>query len=233
MGTKKLIHKIADSIADILLPRKCAGCQKINQAFCDKCVTNSFQKGAGCVNCNQRNNTGVICPVHRITSLKKVLWSGQYRNELKDALWQLKYRKRKELAPQFGKLLTEKFFELYPNAEPEKFIAIPIPLHFRKESDRGFNQAELLANEFSNLTGIKTDKKLLFKIKDTEAQVKSESREARLKNLEDAFESKPIGNKFTIILIDDVSTTGTTLVHASKALAKAGAKKVIGLVVAH
>ena len=116
------------------------------------------------------------------------------------------------------------------------FITIPIPLHFKRQYERGFNQAELLAKEFSKITGIAMRNDILKKIKETPAQVEVQNKELRLKNLGDAFQislSNPIAKWPTIILIDDVSTTGATLMHAADALKKSGAKNITGLVVAH
>jgi len=116
------------------------------------------------------------------------------------------------------------------------FAVIPIPLHFKKEYERGFNQAELLAREFCKITSIPLLTSVLKKTKETQEQVKVENKELRLTNLENAFSvslSNPVAKWPTIILIDDVSTTGATLTHAGNALKEAGAKNIIGLVVAH
>ncbi len=137
-------------------------------------------------------------------------------------------------------LLYKKFKEIYPNYNKDNFLVIPIPLHFKKEHERGFNQAGLLAQEFSKISGIEIKNGILEKIKETPAQVEVKDKEKRIKNLEGAFLANQPLNHSTIILIDDVSTTGATLIHASRVLeksglpaGKAGAQKIIGLVVAH
>ncbi len=132
-------------------------------------------------------------------------------------------------------MIARKFGKFYQTND--NFAVIPIPLHFKKEHERGFNQALLLAQEFSKQTKIPIETNILQKVRETKTQVETENKESRTNNLEDAFRadakvSENIKNK-TIILIDDVSTTGATLVHAADALTKAGAKNIIGLVVAH
>ena len=186
-------------------------------------------------------------------SLKHVLWAGRYDDELKKAIWALKYGKRKEMAKPLGEMLARKFFEIYVTKPPGKksdfpgksdfkkggFAVIPIPLHFKKEYERGFNQAELLAREFCKITQLPFLTDILQKTKETREQVKVENKELRLTNLENAFsiDTTSLGNPVTkwptVILIDDVSTTGATLSHAATALKNAGAKNIIGLVVAH
>ena len=136
-------------------------------------------------------------------------------------------------------MLLRKFSEIFPDFESGNFIIISIPLHKNKLRRRGFNQAELLAREFSKLSNIQLLTNSLLKKKQTPAQVDVQNRETRLKNLEGAFSAsadllaaQSVGRK-AVILIDDVSTTGATLIHASRALTQAGAKQIIGLVVAH
>lgn len=182
------------------------------------------------------------------SQLRQVLWAGHYDGALKKAIWQLKYKKRKELAAPLAKLLKKKFDEIYLTWQPGCQVIISIPLHFKKECERGFNQSELLAKEFSALSHFPLLINSLLKIKETKAQVEVENKELRISNLENAFQVNPKISKsdlqlltsHTLILIDDVATTGATLFHAASALKKAcppyggaGAKKIIGLVLAH
>lgn len=168
-----------------------------------------------------------------------VLWAGRYDWALREAVRQLKYRKRKELAEPLANLLYKKFKEIFPEIKLKNCAIIPIPLHFKKEHERGFNQAELLAQNFSKISGVEIKNGILEKIKKTPAQVEVKDKEKRIKNLEGAFSADAkklmaygVGRK-AIILIDDVATTGATLIHAARALEKSGAGKIIGLVVAH
>lgn len=246
---QKLAH-LGGQVLNIILPRKCAGCELENEVFCAKCTETSYKTGAQCLICGFRNKNGRICPEHLplIPSLSRrgmgrlnVLWAGRYDSELKEAIWQLKYKKRKELAAPLAQLLKKKFDEIHPTwLSDSQAVIIPIPLHFKKEYERGFNQAELLAREFSKLSNIQCLTNVLIKARETPAQVEVENKELRIKNLENAFEVKPPLNpllgkegKGVVILIDDVATTGATLFHAAAALGKAGVKKIIGLVLAH
>src|SRR3989344_1591603 len=276
-------------ILDFLIPRRCAGCGKSNEAFCAVCRASSSQNSSGCLLCGFRNDTGEFCKDCRRKSdflmedglpstLKSVFWAGRYDEALKKAVWELKYGKRRELARPLAEMLAEKFAMFCENSRQASiledlaqrdgasrairqqadmrvlqnaalvgnFITIPIPLHFKRQYERGFNQAELLAKEFSKITGIAMRNDILKKIKETPAQVEVQNKELRLKNLEGVFEvnlnasPNPLlikegakGVVPTIILIDDVSTTGATLMHAAEALKNAGAKNITGLVVAH
>ena len=253
--------RLLDKVLDLIITRKCAGCGKPSEVFCESCASTSYTPRVACLFCGQRNHAGEVCAACKRrseTPLYRVLWAGRYDDELKKAVWALKYEKRKEMAKPLSELLARKFFEVYEGSLPAEqfarhgyfskqqdmralksdtsFAVIPIPLHFKKEYERGFNQAELLAREFCKITSIPFLTGVLQKIRETTEQVKVENKELRLTNLENAFSvslSNPIAKWPTIILIDDVATTGATLTHAARALTNAGAKNIIGLVVAH
>lgn len=229
---EKLIHMFLD----VFLPQRCLKCDASGEAFCAYCQKASYKTGGQCLICGFRNGTGKFCPPCRKLStsdVDRVLWAGRYDGALKDAVWELKYKNRKALAKPLASMLFQKFCEIFPDFKSEEFVAIPIPLHKNKLRQRGFNQAELLAREFSHLSNIQLLTNQLLKIKETPAQVEVASKEDRIKNLEEAFLVNIPIPAVTIILIDDVATTGATLIHAAHALRKAGAKKIIGLVVAH
>jgi len=120
------------------------------------------------------------------------------------------------------------------NRDETRMIALP--LHKRRRRERGFNQSELLAQTISERLGISLlPGDTLVRIRSTPPQLSMKSRAARLENLRDAFAvqtTNEITGK-TILLVDDVSTTGATLNEAARALKAAGAREVWGLVVAH
>lgn len=227
---KSIIHKIKKFSLDILSPRKCAGCGKRDESFCDACLKQSFKYGAGCVFCNFRNNTGKICRTCQIkyeAPVFQILWTSEYKPPVKNAIKELKYRKRLELAQSLAVALHKKFLEYHPKYEKGDFLIIPVPMHPAKEYSRGFNQATLLAREFSKISNIAVNENVLQKSIDTKTQVETKKKEERIKNLENAFEvnSKELMaygvRRKAIILIDDVATTGATFMHASRALKKA------------
>ncbi len=166
----------------------------------------------------------------------------QYKNKLsKRAIWAIKYRKNQKITEKFSNMLYEFILE---NISDEMAFSsfnnpllIPIPMHKNNLKERGYNQSELLAKEIFKIDdGKNFDISLnaLIKIKETPHQSALKNKNERLKNLKGCFYADEIlvKNK-NIILIDDVITTGTTMNEASKALKKAGARKVIGFSLAH
>ncbi len=158
------------------------------------------------------------------------------------AIWELKYRGNARVAALLGTLLYDElvgylaeYGELSGLREP---LLIPLPLSAKRRRERGFNQCELLLDEIEKNDTAKNfryDRETLIKTKDTPSQTKAESRAKRLKNLEGCFAvngAERVRGR-TIILIDDVATTGATLEEARATLISAGAKKVIAFTIAH
>ncbi len=165
-----------------------------------------------------------------------------YANPLvKTAVWEVKYRGNSAIARLMGELLADELAAwLAELAETENFrepLLVPIPLSPRRLRERGFNQCELLARAmFPTLEHMaEVNTRALVKIKETESQTRSGDREARLKNLAGCFAVKSpaaIQNR-NVVLLDDVTTTGATLLEARRALLAAGARRVIALTFAH
>ena len=116
----------------------------------------------------------------------------------------------------------------------ENFVLVPVPLFRKQKRRRGFNQAELIAQELSRFFQIPLEAANLIKIRKTKSQARlnKEQREVNLKN-SFALKNPAVIAGRKIILIDDVITTGATLEECAKALKQAGAKQVWGLAVAY
>jgi ComF family protein len=140
---------------------------------------------------------------------------GYYRGTLKRAIAALKYDKHRRLARPLGVALAEAWMTIVqPLPQQKKSLAVvPIPLHASKQQERGFNQAEQLGRSFCQRTGLPLQPHGLIRCRATEAQF-SLSPQERQQNLCEAFE---IGTLFrqrsrstTVLLLDDIYTTGAT-----------------------
>ena len=120
---------------------------------------------------------------------------------------------------------------------PANTTILSIPLHPRRRRERGFNQSELIAAAIAQKFPLPLlPQTVLVRTRYTEPQAKVRGREARLNNMEGAFQVShsmaPLVNGKTILLVDDIATTGNTLNEAARALKKAGASQVWGIVAA-
>ncbi len=148
----------------------------------------------------------------------------QFAGDIPHIIHQFKYNGLFALAEP----LTEMMAEEWPKWETPVDLILPIPMHKTRQRLRGYNQSALLAKQFSKRVNRPYDEYALQRIRHTRPQVGLNGR-ARLSNLSGAFEAngRSIHNK-NILLIDDVCTTGATLVTAAKTLLEAGANSVSG-----
>ena len=154
-----------------------------------------------------------------------------YEGPMMNAIHQFKYEGKTSLSGSLGPLLAA-FAGTWLNLR-DGFLIMPVPLHPRRLRERGFNQSLLLARHLASSLDSELDFLSLRRIRYTQPQTGLKSTERR-KNVRRAFEvSDPKAVKGqTLILVDDVATTGNTLNESARVLRRAGAEKVYGLVLA-
>ena len=221
--TVYILRRSLHQILEILFPCRCIGCGARSEMLCSNCVNN--------LKLTDRPTEDSIMALY------------DYRDPLiKKSVWELKYHHSPHLGRKFGELLYESFLE---EIELIKILSkglpiyiIPIPISKNKYQKRGYNQSEVIAKGFCNTKKDNTFElktKVLYKKNNTIPQARLTNRNKRLQNIKDAFyikDAKEIKGR-TIIVIDDVTTTGGTILEAIKVLKKSGAKKVVGFAVAH
>lgn len=153
---------------------------------------------------------------------------GSYEGTLKQSIAALKYRHRRDIAQFLGTELARTWLATTPSASSRRnrpLCVVPIPLHTSRRQQRGFNQAETLAQWFCRFTRLPLQTNLLKRIQATEAQ-HSLNRQKRFQNLSRAFEvdkqyPKALKNA-SVWLIDDIFTTGATAKAAAQTLRRHG-----------
>lgn len=156
-------------------------------------------------------------------------------------IWQVKYAGNKKLTSAVGALLSEEivsFFEERGRFTSKDWLLVSIPASKKHLKEKGFNQTDRIAKammEHEVCAFVQYVPGTLIKIRETEAQITIKNRSKRLLNLRNTYETKG-GMGLTganVFVIDDVITTGSTMLEARRALISAGAKQVICLAVAH
>lgn len=161
---------------------------------------------------------------------------GEYRGDLKDMVYLLKYRGQREMAEALAPPLARHLSGYFSRGEWQfPGGVVPVPLHPRRLESRGFNQAEELAGALGRQLGLPVIN-CLERVKDTRSQTRL-SRQERFLNVRGAFrlaESFPGNYPPSLLLVDDVYTTGATLNECAGALHReAGVKAIYGAVVCH
>lgn len=217
-------------ILDLLFPVQCLGCGQEGKYICPVC----FEK----IPLEQKI---IYRAGPKKSPLTGLITAGFYNYPLlKEAIRRYKYDFVKGLARPLGQLMVKSLetgmvLKQYQNSSPKKLFLIPVPLHQKRLRWRGFNQAELLAQEISQTLNLPLSN-VLERIKRALPQVKIKEASERKRNIKNVFRLRqPLNSDLqhsTIILIDDVLTTGATLKECAGILKKAGAKKIWGLVLA-
>jgi ComF family protein len=231
------IRDIFLGFLDILYPRLCFACDKSlheeqNTYVCESCLeiikTTETKR---CSKCGLKLGSGITssskgCPVCKNNKLRfeKSFFVSDNTEPVRTLIHQFKYKKHMCLATPLGLLLTNLLLQ---KTIGELDFVVPVPLHWKKKRERGFNQSELMAKKISRKLSIPISTNNLFRVKNTLSQTQL-SRTQRQKNVKGAFKVKKPEMFFrkNVLLVDDVLTTGMTASECAKSLENAGTNKV-------
>jgi ComF family protein len=150
-----------------------------------------------------------------------------YGGPLADAIMRLKYRGASHVAGSLAGLLHKEVRALAGKVD----LVTVVPLHPRRLRERGYNQSALLAKPVARSLGVPFRPGLLWRVRETAAQVRS-SPEQRRQQLQGTFMASARARERSVLVVDDVRTTGASLAEARRALEEAHAGRVFTLVVA-
>lgn len=216
---------LASQILNLFFPARCPVCNEIGQRhlhLCDNCAENIGRITDRCLGCGNPR-TGCTCSKHKFTLFLASPFI--YENKLRESIHRFKFSGETDLAKFFGKETAKVVAKEFGDVKID--VVTCVPQTKRKRRKRGYNQSALLAKEIAKNLSLPYDKLLLIKTRET-ADQHSLKGNARMKNLKDAFAAdnpESVKGK-TILLCDDVKTTGATLNECRKTLIKAGAKAV-------
>jgi len=148
----------------------------------------------------------------------QILFYGIYEGVLKESIHLLKFNSRKRLSKPLGSLISGLSLEKADGI-------VPVPLHIKGLQQRGFNQTAVLGRHLSRELGIPLMLDALRKVRETPPQTDVTGKE-RLKNIKDAFSVSGDVKGLSLLLVDDVITTGATVKECSRVLMEAGARQV-------
>ncbi|MGN0158769.1 MAG: ComF family protein [Brotaphodocola sp.] len=152
-----------------------------------------------------------------------------YNEAAKKSMAAIKYRNKREYLDFYAEVMAYRFSHIIKNWHPD--VLIPIPVHPSRRRKRGFNQAEELAERLSKKLEIPIESSLLVRRRKTAPQRELNPRQ-RLENLRQAFAVNPsIVVPESVVLIDDIYTTGSTIEACTRVLKAAGVREVHFLVI--
>lgn len=231
------MFNIFSPLLDIIFPKHCLVCMDEGKYICDKCFSKiHLKRHQECPRCFDQSEDGRYCTSCGAASpLQGIIVLGHYENKiLQEAIQAFKYQFIRELGVELSSLYLGSKFLKQLDGKKRDWIIIPVPLHKRRFLKRGFNQSEVLADQLAKNSKVDCIPNNLIRVKNTPSQVELGDKAKRLINVRNAFEvldGKIIAEK-KIVLVDDVCTTSATLDECARALKKAGAGEVWGLVLA-
>lgn len=237
----KMLKKLKSILINSLYPQniKCVACfaelsQNSHYIMCEKCLL-SLPKNSGksCNKCGEPIKTDanfcLRCKGEKPV-FNRCFSPLLYESPVNFLIKEFKYGNKKYLSKTLGAFLVESYIINNLNCD----VVVPVPLHLKRQKNRGFNQAELLANELNKKLGLQVISNNLVRVKNTITQTNL-SKVQRQQNVSKAFNitDKSFFKNKVVLVIDDVYTTGSTLNECAKELFKSGAKKVYCLTIAH
>lgn len=205
----------ADWLADLVFPPTCGHCGRVDARFCVVCRDELKRHP---VNSSQHS-------ADHISSLRA---TGKQAGILASAVKAFKY----EGATDLQHLLAQRLVTTLNEQSRIFDAAVSVPLHADRQRERGYNQAALLGEPLARALGIRFEPGLLSRIRNTSQQARLSSNERR-QNVVGAFAADPAAEGLSILLIDDVVTTGATLSECAAALRAQNAEAVCGIAVTH
>lgn len=224
-------NRLGEWTLQILFPRRCPVCDGIvrpaGKKICGKCVGRLRKiEAPWCMRCGKKlQEEAQYCPECREQDRAYVRGRALYEYaSAAPSIYRFKYGNRREYGVYFGEEMAAELGSFIRKVEPDGLI--PIPLHWKRLRSRGYNQAQILAEEIGRLLQIPVYSKLLKRRRNTVPMKKLNGAE-RQNNLKRAFNVAGNDVKLKrVIIVDDIYTTGTTIEEAASVLKKAGVEEV-------
>ncbi len=222
---------VKEFFLDLLFPPRCVICDEVTddkeRGVCKACAGKiAYMKPPFCMKCGKKmNEDGEYCKDCMRKEHRYIQGMALYDYaEMSGALYRFKYAGRSEYARFFGRELAKKGREWLAFIRPDALI--PVPIHPSRKRARGYNQAELIARELSRHTKIPVNCNLVARTKKTLPQ-RELSERGRQNNLKKAFKILQNDVKLsTIVIVDDIYTTGSTIDAMAEVLSEIGVKKI-------
>lgn len=230
-------QKIKKAALDLLFPIQCVGCGNAGEHLCEQCAESLLRSATtpSCIICSLRNFSGNTCKTcQKYTHIRKWFWCFNYKNPVIRALL---HRYKYDRIQDLGVILSKIASQVLNGQEirlPKNVVVVPIPLSSAKERERGFNQAVPIARTIAEMFRLTLAENALVRRVHNSPQAHIADFRERQKNVQGIFSvrNRDAVRGKTILLVDDVTTSRSTLEEAACVLRTAGAKSIWAFVIA-
>ena len=232
MRITDIVRRAVSTATEALFPARCAHCGTDGVLMCGHCMAGAtrIDRDASCRTCALPTGGESICD--RCSSdpppVSSLIAVFAFDGAIRSAVHALKFEGLTSIAPG----LSEEMASRWGNRRKTPDVTVPVPLHRSRLRSRGYNQAELLARPVADLIGAPLRTDLLRRIAGSPPQSGARDEAERAARMLGAFEAAPGVDGLHILLVDDVTTTGSTINSAAQTLLDAGAWGVSALVLA-
>lgn len=220
------------AMIDLVFPRRCPICDEVMsygaKGICGKHELLPYVTEPTCMKCGKSLDDEELeycadCRTHT-RSFERAYPVFRYVEPVASSVLAIKYHNKREYVEYYGSLVAERIRKA--GLAERLQIILPVPVHRSKLRKRGYNQAELLADVVGRRLDIPVDNGHLLRVSDTTPQ-KELSPLERANNIKQALEVRALPAEWkTVLLIDDIYTTGATVQACTEALQEAGVEQV-------
>ncbi len=225
------VYRFFWNSVDWLFPPECIGCGKEGVQICADCWHGMERASLNsCIYCGVQLPKRGVCArcEHLPHAIDELRYVAAYQDVMRTAIHRLKYERDLGVALELANMLAQ----IVQATNWQIDLIMPVPLSEKRKAQRGYNQAALLAYPLSLRLHLPENTKGLVRVHETRSQVNLNFQE-RQENVQGAFSADPtIVKDKTILLVDDVFTTGATINAAASALREAGCTRVYALTAA-
>jgi competence protein ComFC len=230
----RLVYQVYQSFwtgLDWLYPPRCGGCGQDGSRWCAACAGKvRLVTAPVCPRCGKEQKHNKVCEdcVQSLPAYTALRSWAEYAGPLRNAIQRLKYHRDVAM----GEILARPMIACLTGLHWAVDWVVPVPASLARLSERGYNQVSLLARPIALSLGYRYQPNALVKVRETRSQVGLSAAERQV-NVSGAFAAgrQDVKEK-TILVVDDVTTTGSTLTECAQALKKAGAREVYGFTLA-
>ena len=225
-----MLKRKINSLERIFFPNVCPVCEKVigaKEKICKECIGKvKVIKEPKCEKCGKQLDEDEKLFCHDCENGIHVFDKGvcifEYTEELKKVIYQFKYNNKRCYSDLFGYVGAKRYKKLLKQWNVKKIL--PVPMYRKKKQKRGYNQAEILAEAISEISGIPYIADAVVRVNETIPQKRLDPSRRR-KNMEHAFRMQKVLPAYShVLIIDDIYTTGATIDSLAKKLKKQGVK---------